>query len=58
MPSKEPATNIASAEFLPRWEARHRWFGEKIGVRFGEPWVHEGPLPVDDPLALLRPARG
>lgn len=56
--SKEPATNIASAEFLPRWEARHRWFGERIGVRFGEPWFHEGPLPVDDPLALLRPARG
>ena len=55
--SKEPATNIASSDFLPRWEARHRWFGDKIGVRFGEPWFHEGPLPVDDPVALLRPAR-
>ena len=52
--SKEPRTNIASEEFLPRWEARHRWFGEKIGVRHGEPWFHEGPIPVDDPLGLLR----
>ena len=54
--SKEPRTNIASEDFLGRWEARHRWFGEKIGVRYGEPWFHEGPIPVDDPLALLRPA--
>jgi len=54
--SKAPRTNVASEEFLPRWEARHRWFGEKIGVRYGEPWVHEGPLAVDDATALLRGA--
>jgi len=52
--SKEPRTNIASEEFLPRWEARHRWFGDRIGVRFGEPWYVDGPVPVLDPLALLR----
>ena len=52
--SKEPATNIASEDFLPRWEARHRWFGAKIGVRFGEPYRTDGPVPVDDPVALLR----
>lgn len=52
--SREPPTGIASEDFLPRWEARHRWFGEKAGVRYGEPYFHEGPVPVDDPLALLR----
>ncbi len=54
--SGEPRTNIASEDFLPRWEARHRWFGEKIGVRYGEPFFHEGPLAVDDAASLLRPA--
>ncbi len=52
--SREPRTSISSEDFFPRWEARHRWFGEKIGVRYGEPFVLEGPVPVDDPLALLR----
>jgi hypothetical protein len=52
--SKEPRTNIASEEFLPRWEARHRWFGDRIGVRFGEPWYVDGPVAVLDPLVLLR----
>jgi bacillithiol biosynthesis deacetylase BshB1 len=52
--SREPRTSIASEEFLPRWEARHRWFGERIGVRHGEPYFHEGPLAVDDPVPLLR----
>ena len=52
--SKEPRTGIASEDFLPRWEARHRWFGERIGVRHGEPWFLDGPVPVLDPLALLR----
>lgn len=51
--SREPATNIASEDFLPRWEARHRWFGERIGVRHGEPYFHEGPVRISDPLALL-----
>jgi bacillithiol biosynthesis deacetylase BshB1 len=54
--SKEPRTNIASEEFLPRWEARHRWFGERIGVKYGEPWFADGPVAVLDPLALLRKA--
>jgi len=52
--SREPRTNVASEDFLPRWEARHRWFGERIGVRHGEAYFHEGPLAVDDPLFLLR----
>jgi len=52
--SKEPGTRISSEDFLPAWEARHRWFGERIGVRYGEPWYCEGPVPVTDPAFLLR----
>ena len=52
--SKEPRTDIASEEFLPRWEARHRWFGERIGVMYGEPWTADGPVAVLDPALLLR----
>jgi LmbE family N-acetylglucosaminyl deacetylase len=55
--SREPGTNISSEDFLPRWEARHRWFGERIGVRYGEPWFLDGPVPVGDP-ALLLPGSG
>ncbi len=53
--SPEPPTNIASADFLPRWEARHRWFGEKIRVRYGQAFFHEGPLAVHDVIPLLGP---
>jgi bacillithiol biosynthesis deacetylase BshB1 len=52
--SKEPRTSIASEEFLPRWEARHRWFGERIGVKYGEPYFADGPVAVLDPVSLLR----
>src|SRR5688572_7972466 len=52
--SREPRTNIASEDFLPRWEARHRWFGERIGVRYGEPYFSDGPVAVIDPASLLR----
>jgi len=52
--SKEPRTNIAGEDFLPRWEARHRWFGERIGVKYGEPYFAEGPVAVLDPVVLLR----
>jgi bacillithiol biosynthesis deacetylase BshB1 len=51
--SREPRTGISSEDFLPRWEARHRWFGERIGVRHGEPWFADGPVPVFDPATLL-----
>lgn len=52
--SKEPRTNIAGEDFLPRWEARHRFFGERIGVRYGEPYYADGPVAVTDPALLLR----
>ena len=36
-----------------RTEVRDRFHGASIGVRAGEPFVHEGPLPVRDLRALL-----
>ena len=29
-----------------------RFYGERIGVAFGEPLHHDGPLPLDDPAAI------
>lgn len=46
--SKEPLTYISSARFWDWWEARARHFGHRIGATFGEPFHHEGPIPVRD----------
>jgi bacillithiol biosynthesis deacetylase BshB1 len=52
--STAPRTTISSPEFLPAIEAAARHFGSMIGARFGEPYMLEGPLAVDDPLPLVR----
>lgn len=52
--SKAPRTSISSADFLPAIEASARYFGALVGARFGEPYVVEGPLAVDDPIPLVR----
>jgi bacillithiol biosynthesis deacetylase BshB1 len=48
--SEEPGTYIASEGFWDWWEARARSFGHRIGVTFGEGFVHDGPIPVHDPV--------
>lgn len=52
--STEPPTSIASEEFLAALEARDRFYGSQIGVRFGEPYVVDGPLAVADPVPVVR----
>ncbi len=52
--SNEPMTNIASPEFLDQIEAANRYFGSLVGFTYGEPFVVEGPLAVDDPMPLVR----
>jgi bacillithiol biosynthesis deacetylase BshB1 len=52
--STAPRTTISSPDFLDAVEASARHFGAMIGVRYGEPYLVEGPLAVDDPLPLLR----
>lgn len=41
---------LFGADILSRMETRARFFGERIGARYGEPLVHIGPLPCLDPL--------
>ena len=52
--STEPRTSISSPDFLPAIEAANRYFGSLVGARYGEPYVVEGPLAVDDPVPLVR----
>ena len=48
--SDEPATNIASADYLERLEARFRYFGSLIRARYGEPFHTTTPVRMRDPL--------
>ena len=41
---------LFGADILERVETKARYFGERIGARFGEPLLHLGPLPFVDPL--------
>jgi len=58
-PGRGPETRLSDPGFLDAWEARHRFHGLLIGVRYGEPYRRFGPLPVRDPLDLWgTPSRG
>ena len=48
--SDEPATNISRPDYAERLEARFRYFGDLIGVRYGEPFHTTRPVRADDPL--------
>jgi bacillithiol biosynthesis deacetylase BshB1 len=43
---------LFGADILQRMETRARYWGERIGARFGEPLLGLGPLGVQDPLVL------
>lgn len=51
--SSDAATYISRPEFWDWWEARARHFGHMIGAQFGEPLVHDGPIPISDPVATF-----
>jgi len=38
---------LFGADVLARAETKARYFGERIGARYGEPLLHVGPLPAD-----------
>ena len=44
---------LFGADILARAETKARYWGEQIGVAYGEPLLHRGPLPVHDPLPFL-----
>ncbi len=41
---------LFGADILERIETKARYWGEKIGVKYGEPLSHVGPVPFNDPL--------
>jgi bacillithiol biosynthesis deacetylase BshB1 len=53
-----PATYLSGEDFWHRIEARFAHFGSMIGVRYGEPYLAESPLRLDDPLQLPDVAEG
>lgn len=52
-----PQTYLTGDLFWHRLQARFAYFGSLIGVRYGEPYLSEGTLRVDDPLDLPSGAR-
>jgi bacillithiol biosynthesis deacetylase BshB1 len=51
-PDSSP-TRLNQPGFLGLIEARASYIGRTIGVRYGEGFLHEGPLEVGDPAALM-----
>ncbi len=50
--SREPATVLSSPRFLKALEARMVHFGDRIGVRYGEPLYSVWPLKINDVFEL------
>lgn len=46
-------TPLAGNNFLADWQARHRYYGNQIGVTYGEAYVLRSPVPVNNPLDLI-----
>jgi LmbE family N-acetylglucosaminyl deacetylase len=51
----QPRTEIGHDEFLEVIEARARYYGAMIGVRYGEPFAAVGPLAADAMPGLPAP---
>jgi len=49
--SPEPATAISSPDFWHYIEARAMYYGQLVGVRYGEAFHYEGTLAIADPVA-------
>lgn len=47
----EPSTYIASAEFMEAIRIRAEFWGQKIGVKYGEPFLVRESLQINDPVA-------
>jgi bacillithiol biosynthesis deacetylase BshB1 len=51
--STEPSTRLSRPEFWGDLEARFRWFGTQIGVKYAEAFWMREKLRMDDPVALF-----
>jgi bacillithiol biosynthesis deacetylase BshB1 len=50
--SQEPPTVLSTPEFLEMMHTRISYYGQRIGVRFGEPFYSPAPLRVNDLMAV------
>jgi bacillithiol biosynthesis deacetylase BshB1 len=51
--SKEPETKLSRPDFLEVIETRCRYFGSKIGVKYGEPFMSKWSLGIVSPLNFI-----
>jgi N-acetylglucosamine malate deacetylase 1 len=51
--SKESETRLSRPDFLEIIETRCRYFGSKIGVKYGEPFISKWSLGISDPLNFI-----
>ena len=51
--SDEEKTFISSPEFLQSITTRAEYWGNKIGVKYGEPFLVREPVSIDDPVKLF-----
>jgi bacillithiol biosynthesis deacetylase BshB1 len=51
--SKESETKLSRPDFLEVIETRCRYFGSKIGVKYGEPFISKWSLGIDNPFSFI-----
>jgi bacillithiol biosynthesis deacetylase BshB1 len=51
--SKDPETKLSSPEFLETIETRSKYYGQRIGVKYGEPFLTHYSLGVKDMFDLI-----
>jgi bacillithiol biosynthesis deacetylase BshB1 len=51
--SKESETKLSRPDFLEVIETRCRYFGSKIGVKYGEPFMTKWSLGINDPFNII-----
>ncbi len=51
--SKESETRLSRPDFLEVIETRCRYFGSKIGVKYGEPFISKWSLGIDNPFSFI-----
>ena len=49
-----PRTNISSPDFIRRMSTRFAYWGSRIGAEYGEPFLVDRMVPMDDPVAAFR----
>ena len=52
-PGDDGSHFLFGADILARAETKARYWGERIGARYGEALLHHGPVPLHDPLGLF-----